>query len=96
MQETRKISSDTVLMIDEMYVQKAGQYQDEYVGVKENGDLYDGILVMIVGLKKSIPYVIQAIPEVKFIGKLSFGIAIVNGDGKTDFLIHLHMACKLV
>ena len=32
-------------MIDEMYLQKAAQYQDgKYVGVNENGDLYKGIL----------------------------------------------------
>ena len=46
-----------MLMIDEMYLQKAAQYQNgEYVGVNDNGDLYKGIFVfMIVGLKKSIP-----------------------------------------
>ena len=70
LRETGKISSDCVLMIDEMYLQKAAQYQDgKYVGVNENGDLYKGILVfMIVGLTKSIPYVIQAIPQVTFTG----------------------------
>ena len=70
LQETGKISSDCVLMIDKMYLQKAAQYQDgKYVGVNENGDLYKGILVfMIVGLTKSIPYVIQAIPQVTFTG----------------------------
>ena len=45
-------------MIDEMYLQKSAQYQSgEYV---EEGNLYKGIVgFMVVGLKLSIPFVVQ-------------------------------------
>ena len=68
--ESNKVSSDCILMIDEMYLQKAAQYQDgDYVGADENGELYKGIIVfMIAGLTKSINYVVKAIPEVRFNG----------------------------
>ena len=58
-------------MVDEMYLQKATQYQGgEYVGVDKEGNLFKGIVVfMIVGLKESISYVIQALPEITFNGK---------------------------
>ena len=58
-------------MVDEMYLQKSTQYQGgEYVGADEEGKLYKGIVaLMIVGMSKNIPYIIQAIPEVKFSGK---------------------------
>ena len=36
----------------------------------DEGNLYKGIVAfMIVGLKESIPYIVQAIPEVKFSGE---------------------------
>ena len=55
-------------MIGEMYLQKSAQYQSgEYVGVDEERNLYIGIVAfMVVGLKKSIPFVVQAISEVTF------------------------------
>ena len=55
-------------MADEMYLQKARQYHSgEYIGADEDGNLYKGIVAfMIVGLQESIPYVVQAIPEVTF------------------------------
>ena len=58
-------------MVDEMYLQKATQYHSgEYFGADENGTLYKEISAfMIVGLKESIPYVIQVIPEVAFDGE---------------------------
>ena len=51
-----------------MYLQKSAQYQSgEYVGVDEERNLYIGIVAfMVVGLKKSIPFVVQAISEVTF------------------------------
>ena len=54
-----------------MYLQKAAQYQSgEYVGVDEEGNLHKGIVAfMVVGLKQSIPFVVQAIPEVTFNGQ---------------------------
>ena len=57
--EQGKISKDCVLMVDEMYLQKATHYHSgEYVGADEDGNLYKGIVAfMIVRLKESIPYV---------------------------------------
>ena len=57
LREAGEISSDVVLMVDEMYLQKGTQYQGgEYVGADEDKNLYKGVVVcMIVGLKKSIP-----------------------------------------
>ena len=52
-------------MIDEMYWQ-SGKYE----GVDEKGDLYKGIVAfMVLGLKQSIPFFAQAIPEVTFYGQ---------------------------
>ena len=64
-------SHDCILMIDEIYLQKSAQYQSgEYVGVGEEenlGKFEEGIVeFMVVGLKQSIPFVVQAIPEVTF------------------------------
>ena len=63
--EKGSFSCDCILTIDEMYLGKPAQYQsEEYVGVDE-----EGITVfMVVGLKQSIPFVVQAIPEVIFNG----------------------------
>ena len=58
-------SCDCILMIDEMYSRKSAQYQvGEYVGVDEEGIT----TFMVVGLKHSIPFVVQAITEVIFNG----------------------------
>ena len=59
------------LMIDEMYLQKSAQYQSgEYVGVDEEGNSFKGIVAfMVVGLKQSITFVVQAISEVTFNGQ---------------------------
>ena len=92
LREKGKISTDCILMVDEMYLQKATQYQGgEYVGADEEGNLFKGIIVfMIVGLKKSIPYVIQALPETTFNGKwlsekMSNTIVLLGG---ADFIVH--------
>ena len=55
-------------MIDQMYLQKSAQYQSgENV---EEGNLYKGIFAfLVVELKQSIPFVVQAIPEVLFNGQ---------------------------
>ena len=46
-----------------MYLRKSAQYQSgEYVGVDEEGIT----TFMVVGLKQSVPFVVQAIPEVIF------------------------------
>ena len=66
--EKGEISTDLILMVDEMYLQKAALYHTgEYVGADEEGNLYKGIVAfMVVGLKQSIPFVVQAVPEVTF------------------------------
>ena len=71
LREKGEMSADSILLLDEMYLQKAAQYQGGvYVGADDNDVLYKGIVVfMIVGLKKSIPYVVQARPETTFGGK---------------------------
>ena len=57
--------------MEEMYLHKAAQYQaGEYIGADEEGNLYKGIVAfMVVGLKQSTPFVVQAIPEVTFNGQ---------------------------
>ena len=62
--EKGSFSCDCILMIDETYLRKSAQYQSgEYmVGVDEEGIT----TFMVVGLKQSVPFVIQAIPEVIF------------------------------
>ena len=58
-------------MVDETYLEKTTQYHSgEYVGADDEWNLYKGIVsFMIVSLKESIPYIVQAIPEVKFSDK---------------------------
>ena len=70
LRERGEISSDIVLMVDEMYLQKATQYQGGvYVGADESGNLYKGVVAfMISGLKYSIPYIVEAIPETTITG----------------------------
>ena len=44
-----EISTDLILMLDEIYLQKAAQYQaGGYVGVDEEGNQYKGITAFIV------------------------------------------------
>ena len=61
-------------MVDEMYLQKAAHYQArKYFGGDEEGHLYKSIVgFMVVGLKQSIPFVVQAIREVTFNGQWLF------------------------
>ena len=69
--ESGQILNDCMLMVDEICLEKATQYHSgEYDGADDGGNLYKGIVVfMIVGLKESISYIIQAITEVKFSGE---------------------------
>ena len=61
--EKGSFSCDCILMTYEMHLRKSAQYQSgEYVGVDEEGIT----TFMVVGLKQSIPFVVQAIPEVIF------------------------------
>ena len=54
-------------MFDEMYLQKCEEYfAGDMVGCNSKGYLYKGLVCfMIVGLKKSILYVIKSVPETK-------------------------------
>ena len=54
-------------MIEVMYLQKSAQYQSgEYV---EEGNLCKWIFAfLVVGLKQSVPFVVQTIPKVIFNG----------------------------
>ena len=69
--ENGKISNDCILMVDEMYLEKATQYHSgKYVGVNDEGNLYKNkVAFIIMGLKESIPYIVRAIKEVKFNGE---------------------------
>ena len=59
------ISSDVVLLFDEVYLQKCEEYfAGESFGTDEAGNLHKGMMTfMIVGLTKSVPYVLNAVPE---------------------------------
>ena len=68
--QKREISKDIILMADEMYLQEGSQYHSgKYVDADDEGNLYKGIVAFtIVGLEKSIPYIIKASPEVTING----------------------------
>lgn len=70
------ISSDVILMADEMYLQKGTQFHGgAYIGANSEGELFSGITVfMIVGLKKSVPIVVRAVPETSINGEYLFFI----------------------
>lgn len=65
------ISSDVILMSDEMYLQKSTQFHSgKYIGSNSDGELFSGIVVfMIVGLKQSVPIVVRAVPETSINGE---------------------------
>ena len=71
LREKGGILTDLILMVDEMYLQKTAQNQvREYVDVDEEGNLYKGMATfMVVGLKQSIPFAVQAISEVTINGQ---------------------------
>ena len=64
------VTSDCVLLVNEMYLKKGAQYHGgSYVGEDEEGNLYKGIVVfMIIGIQKSVPYVVKSSPEVHITG----------------------------
>ena len=69
--EKEKIDENVIMMLDEIYLQKEEQYSGgRLIGSNELGELYKGVMTfMIVGLKKSKPWVVKAIPETKIEGK---------------------------
>ena len=56
-----KVDSQSMLLIDEMYLQKSCRYHGgKFCGKDEHREFHNGIVVfMVVGLRKSIPYVIK-------------------------------------
>ena len=79
-------------MLNEIYLQKAAQYQaGGYVGVDEEGNQYKGITAFIVlELKQSTPFIVQAIPDVTFNGQwLCDKIASnIENLGNVGFCVH--------
>ena len=67
----RKIDKGIVLLTDEMYLQKELQFQQgKLIGCDENGNLLKRIMtVVIVGVRKNVPFVVKAVPESKIEGK---------------------------
>ena len=70
MRDKGKIFEDLVLMADEMFLQNTVEYSGgEYIGADAEGNLFKGIVAfMVVGVKSSTPYVIEASPEVSING----------------------------
>ena len=66
-----KIDKNEVLLADEMYLQKCFQYHNcKIIGNDENNNLFKGNYDFHDNrIKKSIPFVLKAIPEIKIEGK---------------------------
>ena len=69
--EKEAMSEDCVLLVDEMYLQKSVQFHiGNFIGRNEEGTLQKGVVVvMIVSLKKSIPFVIKSSLDRTIIGE---------------------------
>ena len=67
----RKIDKNIVLLTDEMYLQKELQFQQgKLIGCDDNGNLFIAIVTfMIMGVRKSVPFLFKAVPESKIVGK---------------------------
>ena len=79
--EKGSFSCGSILMIDEMYMQKPEQYQ--------SGNLSKGIVAfMVVGFKLSIPLIVQTIPEVTFNEKWLAETFIDNIDNLIEFRLY--------
>ena len=72
--ENGTISTDVILMADEMYLQASTQYHaGDYVGSDADGKLYKGIFCfMVVGLRESVPIIVRAVPECTVNGEFNF------------------------
>ena len=59
------ISEDTVLMLDETYLQKCEEYcGSEIIGANENSEPYKGLIsFMITGLKENVSYIKKSVIE---------------------------------
>ena len=69
--EQGKIDKDVVLTLDEIYLQKEAQYNGgRMIGADADGNMFKGVMTfMINSLKKSIPVVVKAVPEMELNGK---------------------------
>ena len=67
----RKIGKDMVLLTDEMYLQKEMQLQQgKLIGCDDNSNFFKGIMTfVIVGLRKNVPFVVEAVLKSKIEGK---------------------------
>ena len=67
LRENSLFSNDTVLLLDEMYVQKEVQYDGrDLTGCNSALEMYKSILCfMVVSLKKSTSYILKAVPLIK-------------------------------
>ena len=67
LEDSGRISSDVILMFDEIYLQKCEEFSGgEIIGADETCDLYKGLICfMIVGLKSNIPFVVRGVPKKK-------------------------------
>lgn len=65
LKENGCISSDVILIFDEIYIQKSEEYfGGETFGTDEDGAMYNGLVCfMIIGLTKTIPYVLYSLPK---------------------------------
>ena len=55
-----------MVLFDEMYIQKSTQFHGgKHTGADEDGTFFKGVVVcfMVVGLKRSVPIVVKAVPE---------------------------------
>ena len=70
LKENGCISSDVILIFDEIYIQKSEEYfGGETFGTDEDGAMYNGLVCfMIIGLTKTIPYVLYSLPKKNLIG----------------------------
>ena len=59
-----KLSNDSTVMVDEMYLRKCVQYSvSKFIGCDKTGEFYKGIIVfMIQGLEHSVPVVVKGCP----------------------------------
>ena len=70
LQRKNKISTDVVLMDDEIYLQKRAQYVGgKYVGADVEGNLHNGIIVFMSNGLQSTLSVVKACPETKLNGQ---------------------------
>ena len=67
--EEERISKDCMVLFDEMYIQKGTQFHGGKHTGAEDGNFFKGVVCfMVVGLKRSVPIVVKAVPETSVSG----------------------------